>query len=664
MPAKKSKTAQRFLKSVWLFPAILLLLVLLLTAFKISGSSVGMYHKFLYGAHTKDSSLLYGRPQPIRADEWMGATQQVVAQSKIGFPTHDLTLPGGQDVSMSAAIPTKAWPTIFKPHLWIYFVLPVEFAFAFQWWLMIYLLVISCYFFVLRIMPREKLFAALIGLAFGLSPFFLWWYEAASIMTAAYGFMMLILVMRIINGENIGPLKDKKINDALYVLSLAFIVSSFGLILYPPFQIPVALVVAAFSLGYLLHKKYADSKDWQLLIRRVGIAASSVVIAALIGGLFIHTHRATINSLNNTEYPGHRVITSGGFNPINVFDGFVMPLLQSDSRAGHFIANQSEASNFILLLPFMLAPAAVLMWRQWRRHHGVDWVYAAINVCALVFFAHLFVPHGNFFYKLLLLNRVPHQRLMIGLGFVGVIQLILTVKLIKEEKIPKAKLWKWGSIYSAFCLAVLVVMGTHIHDSYPMFLHSYILMTALSIAFTSIIWLVLINKRMQAAFALLTFTLASSFLILPLYRGLGPLTSNKVLNAMQTVSHKNDTWAIVGDDAYNFNEFGILASRPSVSGLQAYPTLEFWKQTGDPNYKQVVNRESHVVFTDNPNLNSPLTLVHNNSFNVKFECSKFIEDHVQYALSVHPLTEPCVKQVGSPISYPQVTFYMYKVEKN
>ena len=638
------------------------MILLLLTAFKISGSSVGMYHEFLYGAQSRDPNLLYGQPRSIRADEWQGATPQVVGQSKIGFPTHDLTLPGGQDVSMSAAIPTKSWPTVFKPHLWVYFVLPVEFAFAFQWWLMIYLLIVSCYFFVLRVMPRERLFAVLIGLAFGLSPFLLWWYEAASFMTVAYGFMLLILAMRILNNEQIGKIKDQRANNTLYISSVVYVVACLGLILYPPFQIPVVLVVLAFSLGYLLQKKYTEHTPWKTLARRAGLAIAGVVIAGFVGLLFIHTHHATISALNHTEYPGHRVVTSGGFSLVNAVDGFVMPLLQSNQRAAHFIGNQSEASNFILLLPFMLVPAGVLMWRRWQKRREIDPVYLMLNLCALVFLAHLFVPHGNFIYKLLLLDRVPHPRLLIGLGFLSIVQLVMTIKLIKDERIPKEKLWKFGGAYSAICLLALIVAGAHIRGLYPMFMHSYLLIAGLAVAFTLIILATLINKRMWAASLLLVFSLLSSFQIIPLYRGLGELTHSKVVAAMQSDSGKHGAWVVVGDDAYNYNEYGILAARPTLSGLQTYPALNFWRQTGDPSYNYVTNRESHVVFTDNPNLKTPLTLVHNNSFNVKFECSAFIVDNVRYVLSIHPLSEPCVRQIGSPITYPNATFYMYELD--
>lgn len=661
MHAKRNKIAKRFIKSIWAFPLVLLFLLIAFTAFKISGSSVGVYHDLLYGTETKDPNLLYGKPRYIRADEWQGGTQLIVSQSKIGYPTHDLTFPGGQDVSLNSGMPTKDWPTIFRPNLWGYLLLPVEFALAFNWWLIMYLLIISCYFFVLRMLPGDRLFAALVGLAFGLSPFFLWWYAAASFMPAAYGFMMLILGMRILNSEPIGPVKNQRINNVLYVLSLAFVISSFGLILYPPFQIPIALVVAAFFAGYVLQKKYMENAAWKILLRRAGLALIGIVIAGAIGILFIQAHQTPINALNNTIYPGHRTITSGGFSALNVFDGFVMPLLQSDLRGAHFIVNQSESSNFILLLPFLIAPAAFLMLRRWRRSRKINWIYLALNACALMFFANLFIPPGNFIYKLLLLNRVPHQRLLIGLGFLGIIQLALTVRFIKEEKIPQNKLWKLAGVYSAICFAVLIATGAHIRANYPIFLHNYILIVALAFAFTSILLFVLVNRKILAATLLLIFTLASSFQIIPLYRGLGELTHGKVFVKMQDISPKNATWIVVGDDAYDYNEFAAVAGRPTLSGIQSYSHLDFWRQAGDPNYNYVTNREAHIVFTDNPDLKMPLRLLHNNSFNVKFECSDFIKNHVQYALSVHRLSEPCVRQIDST-SYPKVTFYMYRVK--
>jgi hypothetical protein len=133
-----------------------------------------------------------------------------------------------------------------------------------------------------------------------------------------------------------------------------------------------------------------------------------------------------------------------------------------------------------------------------------------------------------------------------------------------------------------------------------------------------------------------------------------------VVERIEAVPSEKDAWVTVGDDAYLYKNFGSLANRPTISGTQFYADVEFWKQTGDPDYEKITNREAHITFSDNPSLTKPLTLVRNNSFVVTFECSDFIKQHVQFALSTHPLDKACVKQVDK-VEYPKATFYLYKV---
>lgn len=647
-------------KSVWSFPAVLLLILILFTALKISGSSVGIYHDSLYGAGTKDSNLIYGKPRAIRADEWLTGTQLLVAQSKNGFPIRDKVFKQGQDLSMVSEIPTKDWPVIFKPHLWAFFVLPVEYAFAFKWWLILYLLIVSCYFFILRVFPGHKLFAALISIAVGLSPFELWWYQAAAFLTIAYGFLILILLMRIYGSEPINRIKSAGVTNAIYIAALAFLFACFGLILYPPFQIAVIVVLLTFAAGYILNKKFNENFSWAAIIRKTGLVLISVLIAAIIGALFVKTHHTPIKALSDTLYPGARTITSGGLNFLKIFDGFMQPQLQSDFHGGHFLGNQSEDSSFILLLPFLLIPSLALIIYEYKKHRRVDWIFLAIQFGCILFLARVFIHFGDFFYKALLLQKVPHERLKVGIGFIGILQLIYLAKKLTVLKINKTRLLGLAAGYTLVCFVSLILIGLYTIKHYPLFINRRLEVLVLALLFSGIIALFLLNRKVLAATLLLIFTLGSSFQILPLYRGLGELTNSKVINKMAADSGKNDTWATVGDDAYIYQNYGLLAGRTSLSGSQIYPNEDLWKQTGDPNYNFVTNREAHIVFTDNPALKKPLTLVHENSFNVKFECSDFIKNNIQYALSIHPLKFACVKQIDT-VKYPATTFYIYRI---
>src|SRR3546814_4076929 len=68
------------------------------------------------------------------------------------------------------------YTTLFRSFL----LLPFGYAFAFKWWLMGFLLILSCYFFALALMPKRQGFAVGLSLALFFSPFVQWWYQYRS----------------------------------------------------------------------------------------------------------------------------------------------------------------------------------------------------------------------------------------------------------------------------------------------------------------------------------------------------------------------------------------------------------------------------------------------------------------------------------------------------
>lgn len=641
-----------------MFPLALLIILIVLSALRISGTSIGVYHNVLYGNESRDPDLLYGHPQTIRSDEWLVNTQENIAQSKAGYPKVDPYMGTGRDVSMQADVVSKDWSIIFKPQSWSFVALPLEQAFAFRWWLLMYALMVSCYFFCLRVLGDKKLFAILFAVSVGLSPFALWWYQTSIFMGLAYGFLAIILGIRLLDGEPVRFIKDKRLSTVLQISALGFIGACFGLIFYPPFQIPIAIVIIACLLGHLINKWRHEDIKHSVLMKRVSYLVASGALAGIVGIAFIASHHSTIHKLTSTLYPGHRLVDSGGLNALNVLDGFLMPLLQGQVRGTHFFINQSEAANFILLMPFLLIPGFMLAVREYKKKRQIDWVFLLSLLTGLMFLVRAFVPYGSILYKPLLLDRVPNSRLVIGMGFVGFLIFIYIVKKLSEAKIPQAKLRAPALVYSLACFVVLLGTGSYVISHYPLFIHNWFVVIVLAGCFTTIITALLVNQPLIAVSLLFIFTLMSSFKIVPLYRGLGFGTHNKVAQAMDKVSSPSDTWVTI-DDIY-YENIGYLAGRRSIGGMQIYPDVSLWRQAGGKQYDYVYNREGHAIFSDDPALNKPFRLIQADAYDVRFACTPFIEEHVNYALATHALSLPCVSQVDT-VQYPDVTFYLYKV---
>jgi hypothetical protein len=646
-------------KSVWTFPLILLLALFVLTAFKIHGSSVGVYHQALYGTRSEDPDLLYGEPREIRSDEWLGWTQYTFLQSETGFPTFNQSLGSGRDVSKNNEIPVSNWIGIFRPNNWSFFFLPLEHAFAFKWWFIMFLLILSCYFFVLRLLPGRILLAILFSVSFALSPFMLWWYQSALFLILAYGFWILLVSMRIIDQKKILGIQSKRVTNLLYTVVLSFLAISSGLTLYPPYFIPIVIVCAVFIAGYLLNARSARSSlTLRPIAKRITLLLTSAVIAGTVGLVFISQHREMIERTASSIYPGSRVSPPGELSYIAIFDGFLMPVLQNSSSEIQYYANQSEASNFILLLPFLIIPGLLLQAYEYMRSKKIDWVFTGLHLCILLFLAKAFIPFGDSFYSFLLLDRVPGVRLLAGIGFLGMIYLLLMIKKADSVKLPKKIAYPFAGMYGLLCFAVLFVVGLKVMELYPAFLESYAVLAALALGFTAIVVAFTANKPRVGAILLLTFTLLSSYKILPIYQGLDILEENKIIQSIKENSDPDDYWITTDDLLYS--NFPIVAGRGLVSGSQQYPDLEYWEPIGDGKYEDVYNRQARSVFLSTLPPDQKMNLVAKNFFTIRLECSPFVHEKVDYVLAVTKLDQPCLEHIDT-ITYPKRAFHIYRI---
>lgn len=617
----------------------------------------------MYGSNADDPSLIAGKPAGIRSDEWLVWTQITISQSENNFSKFNDDLSNGRDLSLHFEIPTKDWSAIFKPQNWSYFVLPIEYAFAFKWWFLMYVLITGAYFFILKMLPGRHLFASIVSIAFALSPFILWWYQSAVLLLMGYGLYIILTSMKIIEIQSqVTSKKTNKTRMRIFLTALlAFLLTCFALILYPPFQISIAIVILFFMLGYLFNIKKKKALDIKGLFKSIYPIIIALVFVGIVSLIFISDKKVPIERLNDSIYPGQRVVVSGSNNPLVIPSGFLMPLLEFGSRAPFFVANQSEASNFILVAPFLILPFLFLLGLEYKKYKRIDWLSVSLLVLALLLLTRILIPFGDDFYRLLLLDKVPHRRLVIALGFLGFLMIIQYFKKFQEIKPSFSKKFYFILFYSALCAGVLALVGKYVHQNYPLFLKSKLELLVLLCLFIILVATLASGKKMLFAFAFLFITLISSFRIMPLYRGLGPIYHSDLKQTIENVSMKDDTWLTVGTKGiFYYEQVPILSGRKSLSGVQLYPEPKFWTDAYGKKYESAFNRKAHIVYEDN-NAKEKITLPYPNRIVIEFSCKdNFIKDNVDYVLTLEKLTEPCLSPLKE-INYPNVSFYIYKM---
>ena len=643
-----------FFRSVWLFPTVLFILVCLLGVLKISGTSEGVYRQILYG-QSKDPNLILGQPRAIRSDEWLVNTQLTVAQAKIGYPRVNPNLGNGEDVSLMNDVPYKDWSAVFRPQNLIFFVSPLENAFAFKWWLIGYLLIVSCYFFILELLPGKRLLAIILSLSLFFSAFIQWWYLYGTLAPIFYSFFIATVVILLVKQRN-------RWKQVILGVLLTYLLVCFALVLYPPFQIACGLVLIAFIAGYLLENYSAWGKRqfWRWVIK----LATCTFIALAIVGVFISTRHSAIKAIENTAYPGTRSIKSGGTGPDHFLaSNLGHQFINDDSSSQYLVddktpSNQSETSNFLLLAPFLFIPAVIFIYRDYRQKRLLDWSLLFLCLLFVVFLLELFVPQFTPISKLLLLNKVGSGRLLIGMGLLNILMALLLVR-----NIAKKKLLLSGAatmVYSLVILAIELLVSLHAHYKFGTFIgfkHAILF----SLPVPLIIYL-LLKKRFTAAFIIyLAFSLYISVGVNPLYKGLGALAHTPLDSAIQkTYPASKKRW--ISDGGYSEN-LALINGRPSLTGVYNYPQPSLWESISGVQ-KSTYNRYAHVgsQISSDPNARSSLLLLGHDSFVLKSSaCSSVLKNlNVGFFVTSGVVNSPCAKLVDTT-ALPAIKFNIYSL---
>lgn len=640
---------KNFMRSIWLFPALATAVLIILTILQINGSSIGIYYKDLYGPTAQDSNLIFGSPRHIRSDEWENITNKTAAQEAAGYPRINQNIGDGQNMEVIEDVPYKSWTIVFKPQNWSFFVLPFSYAFAFKWWLLAYLLVISCYFFVLTLLPNKNL-AAMISLGLLFSPFIQWWYQTATLAPIFYSFFIAITVIKMWQSQNQG-------NRIFWALLTAYLLTCFAIVQYPPFQIPCAIVLAIFLTGYFIENRYY--KRPQLAKTTLPVILALIIALAAIGG-FVAVNKQPIDAARNSVYPGERIERSGYYDSQVFLSNFLNSQLQLTRKAKNYVANQSEASNFILLSPFLTIPIIYLLARQYRKTKGIDWPLTLTTTLFLVLLIRLFVPKTEFIFKPLLFDFVPHNRLLIGIGLVSILQMLLLIRHLSKNRSVKTR--RVALTAGIFTLLFNLYIGWTIRQEFPGYINNLLIIFVLSLMIALIVYLLLVNRFALSVGLLLLFSFFSAGAVHPIYRGVGPIFNSNLTEYIAKVNEANPArWAVV--DNLIYEHLPLLANAKSLTATYTYPQTEYWSQAPEiAREDSVYNRFAHTIvkFPENGEPAS-LVLLQPDFFRIDASpCSQLFDDlGVRYFVAEKNYSKsfPCLNLMKTVV-YPNKNFYI------
>lgn len=610
--------------------------IVFMSLFQISGSSIGNWNKLIDG-DIYGGGLLLGIPRSIRSDEWLVQTPLAISQKENNFAQENQFIGNGEDTAVIYDAPNTHWSTIFKPHNWSFFIMPTENAFAFKWWFRGGLLIISTYLLLLELTKRNYFLSISGSLILFFSPIIQWWYSIQVMEPLAYGFLGLYFALRILKYENTKRL-------LLYSFGLFYSAIAFSLSFYPAYQIPVLYVVLGIFVGYILeNREEIKKKVWT----KFGVILTSIILALSVLVLYYFSVKDTISAILNSSYPGARFVSGGHFSLIHFLSGPYSFLLELNSTAVPvFFGNQSEAANYLILVPFLIL-LPYLIYKiliQIKSIRKISFIQIALILIFLLQTLFIFVGFPNFLAKITLFYLIPENRMMFGIGLIALFSIIIFLS--RQDLNIKFKWKETNPIALSFsCIAFIFtfVIGRELYKLAPQYIRNYFIIIFISTIISIFVYLIFLHKRKLAILLFLVFSIFSAGFVNPLYQGLSPLNNSNFGNELKDVNRSenpgNKKWIVY--DSMFWGNYLAAQGIPTINGTHLYPQLKLWeKYDNGGKYLSNYNRYSHIIFeesnTDDVSFRNPT----NDSLTVKVNpCNLFIKElNVNLVLSENNLS--------------------------
>ena len=569
-----------------MFPLAVFVVLMTFTAFGISGSSTPL----LATDAGSGDSVVFGLPRSIRSDEWIVHTPMVISQVENDSPRYGDVGVGSHDMSILSDLPVLDWTAVFHPNHWAYPILPIDNAYAFDWWSVGAILVLGTYCFLLVVTGslRWSILGALF--LYG-SPYLHWWYTA-SVFTAI-GWMAFAGAFLLVAVTSTG--RRRIVFSALGAFSLV----CFALVIYPPWQIPAAIAVAGVTSGALWTRWRTNAAS----LRSIVTAGAAMAVLTLIPlGVFVLTHRPAMNAIAHTVYPGARVIPGGSLPWTHLFSSWfgLNYLTNGSGMRGALFPNESEASSF-LFLGVTLLFALPLVWRfvapLGDRLRGV--MIATVAVMAL-FLTQLFVGLPKIVARVTYLSVVPEPRTLIGLGFSSMVLVVVIGVSLERFEIPRRTKWFATAVLvvvSAVCVTGLAQDFRSVNAAAGSRLIAIAVIAAIASA-SLYFWRPLVSVGMLALFGLMV-----SVPVNPLVSGISQARDSLVATTVRAISSASNGDGAWVAETYPLASLLTTAGVRNLSGVNLYPNVAAWEII-DPShtYENAWNRYSQAVWSFDTNL--------------------------------------------------------------
>jgi hypothetical protein len=541
----------------------------LLVGCRITTSHTGI----MTGSASEKSTILLGQPRQERSDEFLRGSPLVIASLR-GTPAVYKTpfeLTNSIQAENNLSLAKKVFNFLQSPDALLnrvlVSILPLENAFAANWWSLHLLLFLALPAWFLLIGGRLNIAVATsIGVTFTSTSA---WFSYLPMQLIAYssgGMTCLLLAVRLANRRAL-LLWRFPIVLAVGLLAGKYFVP---VLQYPPWGFPVLGIATCLTLGWMLEvpKRLKPLWIWPTL-------AASAVFMALLTYL---VNKDLYSAALSTVYPGQRrAVGGGGETPF--LGGSLSWVMQTSfaRKSGYTNPEYAYGPTFLLIVGAFLCS---INWQFRKRLSGLYGSLLAIVVASIV------CLWGTTTWPKLLqvinpLKFIPGSRATM---IVGTLAILIVGHAFSTYASPKSQPEK-GALNLGSAVLCGSLVAIFIGEDVEWLRVNYFTGVPPWQGFVSVLgasllgmFLVLRFRVALAWWTTIVLIFASTLFVNPITIGLGPLKNSDALQTLQDLA-KTDTTARWASSGYYLDALIMSAGVPQLSGQQFLaPNKPFWEK--------------------------------------------------------------------------------------
>ena len=481
-----------------------------------------MWHKLLTEPGPT-RGLIFSTPKRIRVDEWGVWTPSALSQArqKPAFPTENSNLGAGRS-PLLINMPVAYYTTLFRPQFYGFFIFDFERAFSFYWCAKFFGLLVTAGWALRQIGVRSRLLVIFGAVWVLFSSYVQWWFSSPTMLPDMLASWFVCL------GCAVGFLKDRHLGKtAIRLICFIFFGVNFVLCLYPPYQIPLALLFMAVVAG-VWRESRAHTEVVSIMRASVLFAVALIAIVLILLPFWFDV-KPTLAMVANTAYPGMRRSSGGGLSFFKLFSG-VLGFFEYEQSHPAVYDNICEASNFYPLWP----EAAFIVLAAWiRTKISISPLLATLAIFLIGLSLYCIVPLPEWLMRVTLLNFATEQRALLALGIANVLFCCLFLDRYRTAILRRITVAAGGILLWLGTLAMLCCARTQnaIYFSDPWHWIQPLAIAALILSL--FFWERLRYRLLPIVLGLLL--ISSNGAINPVMRGLSPLLDSGAFHAINRI---------------------------------------------------------------------------------------------------------------------------------